>query len=89
MKYPDRYVITAIVKEGENKGKKVWLYWIEESGGWWQWSDSEAWAYRFETKSGQRFDDAMKSCPKMGPWYYYPDPSTIKAEPTPAIVKVY
>lgn len=93
--FPDRYVITALVKEGENKGRRVWLYWSPEGGGWWQWSDAEAWAFRFEATSGERFDDALL-CARgttwlksgCGPWYYFVDFSTVEVRATPAIVTV-
>jgi hypothetical protein len=86
--YPDRYVITGIVAEGEKAGLKVWLYWDPEGGGWWQWGP-EGWAERFEAKEGRRYDDAIRCAPKTGPWYYYVDPATVKTEAVPAIVKVY
>lgn len=89
MKYPDRYVITGIVKDGKEKGKRVWLYYSEEGGGWWMWSPIEGWAYRFEIKSGYKFKDALLCAPKTGPWYYNVDPETVEIRPTPAIVKVY
>lgn len=94
-KYPDRYVITALVKEGKNKGKRVWLYWSPEAGGWWQWSDAEGLAHRFEAPHGARFEDAMHSSRGStwqpngcGPWYYFVDFDTVEAAPTPAIVTV-
>lgn len=94
MKYPDRYIITALVKDDHPtvnvaKGDRIYLYWSNEAGGWWQWSNAIGWAYRFETKSGSRFDDAMLVAAKVGPWYNYPDPATIEAINVPAIVKVY
>lgn len=98
MKYPDRYVITALVAESHDrgssvwnvkKGDRVWLYWTDESGGWWQWSNAEGWAYRFQSKDDKRLSDALRSSVNMGPWFYKPDPKTIEVRPVPAIVKVY
>lgn len=94
VRYPDRYVITAIVADGRYKGKRVWIYWSPEGGGWWQWGP-EGWAERFENTDTDKFRDAMrcatgatwtkKSC---GPWYSYPDPATIEVRSVPAIVTV-
>lgn len=95
--YPDRYVITALIAEvadrgntvwDKKKGERVWLYWTEESGGWWQWGPEE-WAYRFESLDSPKIQEALRSCPTMGPWYNSPDPKSIKTVPVPAIVKVY
>lgn len=95
MEYPDRYVITGIVKEGDRKGQKVWLYWSPEGGGWWQWSSHASWAMRFESKDGARYEDAIR-CARgtkwlengCGPWYYYVDFDTVDTESVPAIVEV-
>jgi hypothetical protein len=96
MKYPDRYIITGKVAEGENKGKTVYLYWSDEGGGWWQWSDSVNWAYRFEEPSGSRFEDALlcagdKNWTKhsCGPWYFFADPKSVEVIAVPAKVHVY
>lgn len=93
--YPDRYVITGMVNEGEYKGQKVWLYWSAEAGGWWQWSRDAQWACRFEHASGERYEDAMKSAKGSkwmpngcGPWYYFVDLNSVEVEPVPAIVNV-
>lgn len=94
--YPDRYIITALIKDGDpegywrsQKGDKIYLYWTDEGGGWWQWSNAIGWAYRFQSMDDPKLAEALRSAPKMGPWFYRPDPSTIKVVPTPAIVKVY
>lgn len=86
--HPNRYVITALVKEGEKKGRRVFLYWSPEGGGWWQWNEAEGWAERFEAKAGHRFEDAVLCAPDVGPWYNRPDPETIEVREVPAIVKV-
>lgn len=97
MTYPDRYVITALVAEDSEKrhpaidrkkGDRIWLYWTDEGGGWWQWG-SEGWAYRFQSMDDKKLQEALSSAPKMGPWYNRPDPKTIEVRPVPAIVKVY
>lgn len=87
-KYPDRYVITGLVAKGEHKGERVWIYFSEEGGGWWQWGP-EAWAKRFEKKEGRDFDDALLCAPKVGPWYYSVDPESIEARAVPAKVTVW
>lgn len=94
MTYPDRYVITGTVKEGEHQGEKVWLRWSEEGGGWWMWGP-EGWAHRFDAPEGARFEDAMRCATgqtwtnsTVGPWNYAADISTVKVEPTTAIVTV-
>lgn len=96
MKYPDRYIITGKVAKGENKGETVYLYFSEEGGGWWQWSNNEAWALRFESKDDRRIEDALlcagdKNWTKhsCGPWYYSADPKTVKLVAVPAKIKVY
>jgi hypothetical protein len=86
--YPDRYVITGIVKDGQHKNERVYLYWTEEGGGWWQWGP-DGWAYRFENKSGARFEDAMRCAKKgVGPYYYSVHPESVEVYATPAIVTV-
>ncbi len=86
--YPDRYVITSVAKaDTRDAGKRHWLYWSDEGGGWWQWGP-EGWAYRFQSKDDPRLEDAMRSAPKVGPWYSSPDPLSIELVPTPAIVRV-
>lgn len=98
MSYPDRYVITALVAETSDRGRevwkvkkgdRVWLYFSEEGGGWWQWSNSPRWAYRFEEKSGRKYEDAIHCAPKAGPWFNRVDPKTIEVRAVPAIIKVY
>ena len=85
--YPDRYVITALAaKTSKDRGKRFWLYWSPEAGGWWQWGP-EAWAERFESQSGARFDDAKLCAPKSGPHWAFPDPTTIEVRAVPAIVE--
>ena len=91
---PDRFVITGIVKEGKHEGESVWVGWTPEGGGWWQWGP-EAWAERFPSETDPRFEDAMRSArgetwttKSCGPWYYYPDMSTVKSVRVPAIVSV-
>lgn len=92
--YPDRYVITGLVKEGDRAGERVWIYFSEEGGGWWQWGP-EGWAYRFEDKTSERFQDAMR-CAKgetwtestVGPWYNAADIATVEAVAVPANVTV-
>ena len=94
MDYPDRYVITAIVADGEHKGERVWITWSPEGGGWWQWGP-EGWAERFASTKDERFKDALR-CAKgetwtkasCGPWYYAPDLATIEAREVPARVRV-
>lgn len=72
------YAITAIAgAAARDAGKRFWLYWSHEAGGWWQWGP-EAWAERFPTQSGPRFDDALRCAPKVGPYWACPDPSTIE-----------
>lgn len=95
--YPDRYIITAKVNKDSDRGgvldvkrgTDIYLYWSEEGGGWWQWSTSQNWAYRFQSLDDPKLKGALKACPNMGPWYNYPDPSTIQVINVPAIVKVY
>jgi hypothetical protein len=82
--YPDRYVITGI---SEHTGKRVWLYFDPEGGGWWQWG-SEQLAKRFEDRDNEQFEDAMLCAPKTGPWYDKPKEGTIEVRPVPAIVTV-
>ena len=89
MTYPDRYIIQALVKEGEYKGQRITLYFSQEGGGWWQWSKYDGWNYRFQSMDDPHLNDALRSAPKMGPWYFYPDASTIEVVAVPAIVKVY
>jgi hypothetical protein len=87
-KYPDRYVITALVADGDHKGERVYLRWAEEAGGWWYWGP-EARAYRFESRSGDKFDDAVWCAQRTGrPQWYAPDLSTIEVRAVPAIVEV-
>lgn len=95
MKYPDRYVITGIVEKGDDKGRKVFLGWTEEGGGWWQWSLHKSGANRFTDTDNERFKDAIRCATgktwtksTCGPWYYMPDISSVKVEEVPAIVKV-
>ena len=86
--YPDRYVITGVVAEGEHKGERVWIYFSEEGGGWWQWGP-EGWAKRFEAKEGHKYDDALLCAPKTGPWYYRVDPARVEVRAVPAKVTVW
>lgn len=86
-RYPDRYVITGVAQPGaRDAGERVWLYWSPEGGGWWQWGP-EGWAFRFEAMEGTRFEDAMRSAEKVGPFWYWPI-GGIEARPVPAIVTV-
>lgn len=93
-KRPNRYVITGIVRNGENKGKKVWIHWSPEGGGWWQWGP-EAWAQRFTENHGPRFEDALRTAKgenwtkdTCGPWFDKADVATVAVEEVPAIVVV-
>jgi hypothetical protein len=86
--YPDRYVITSIAREdARDAGKRHWLYWSPEGGGWWQWGP-EGWAYRFQSMDDPKLKDALSAAPKMGPWWHWPDPTTIEVVAVPAIVTV-
>lgn len=94
MNYPDRYVITAIVADGQHKGEHVWICWSPEGGGWWQWTNAERWAKRF-TQDDREFKGAL-ACAKgetgdktsCGPWYLRPDMDSIEIRAVPAIVEV-
>lgn len=93
-KYPDRYIISGIVKDDKHKGQKVCIYWTPEGGGWWQWGPEEM-AERFESQDDPRFKDALRCATGQtwtkatcGPWYYSADLETVKVEAVPAIVKV-
>jgi hypothetical protein len=75
---PDCWVITAIANDAaRDAGKRFWLNWSEESGGWWGWGP-EAWACRFQDRDGARFKDAMLVAPTSGPYWAKPDPDTIE-----------
>lgn len=95
MSYPDRYIITALCGVDGNevwrsqKGDRIYLYWTDEGGGWWQWANAESWSYRFQSKDDPKLEQALKSAPNVGPWFYRPDPKTIEVRPVPAIIKVY
>jgi hypothetical protein len=87
--YPDRFVVTAIARpDARDAGKRFWLYWSPEGGGWWQWGP-EGWAYRFESVDDKRLSDALACAPKVGPFWAWPDEGSIEVVAVPAIVKVY
>lgn len=89
----DRRIITALTskKASDGPGKRIYLYWTPEAGGWWQWSTSKGWAYRFQPDQDVKLENALKEAPKMGPHFYWPEPKTIEVISVPTIVetKVY
>ena len=98
--YPDKYIIRSKVAEDcpqfkIKKGDYSYLYFSPEGGGWWQWSNLEAWARRFDSATNKEIVDALQSCNPTnwcggtGPWFYKPEPHSIEVVAVPAKVKVY
>ena len=75
-----KYVITAITsyRATHGAGRKVWLYWSREGGGWWQWSNNESWAKKFT--GTENIPDIINCAKEMGPHWYWVEPKTVKQQ---------
>ena len=66
------FLITQVAQPGaRDAGKRFWLYFSQEGGGWWQWGP-KAWARRFDAQAGADFEDAILCAPKVGPHWAMP-----------------
>lgn len=78
--FGERYIARGLVAKTPYRlshiksGGEVYLRWIPEGGGWYQWDEDFASAYPFADASDCRRE--AQAC--KGPWYYAPAPETLE-----------